>query len=91
MPEDTIIVKTSGHAGQSIAAFAPQGLTIQHTGDANDYVGKGLSGGKICIKAPKPEREKDIIVGNVCFMVLPPERRILMVVLANDFVFVIAV
>ena len=67
LPEDTIIVKTSGHAGQSIAAFAPQGLTIQHTGDANDYVGKGLSGGKICIKAPKPEREKDIIVGNVCF------------------------
>ena len=44
-----------------------------------------MSGGKICIKAPKPEREKDIIVGNVCFMVLPPERRILMVVLANDF------
>lgn len=38
--------------GQSLAAFAPSGLLVQHTGDANDYVGKGLSGGTVVIKAP---------------------------------------
>src|SRR5699024_10590898 len=45
----------------------PQGLTVHHTGDANDYVGKGLSGGKVIVKAPTQQRESEIIVGNVCF------------------------
>ncbi|KOR12230.1 glutamate synthase [Staphylococcus carnosus] len=67
LPEDTIYVETTGHAGQSIGAFTPSGLTIHHTGDANDYVGKGLSGGKIIINAPNEEREENIIAGNVCF------------------------
>ena len=40
LPEDTIFAYTEGHAGQSLAAYAPHGLTIHHTGDANDYVGK---------------------------------------------------
>lgn len=67
LPEDTIFAYTEGHAGQSIAAYTPSGLTIHHTGDANDYVGKGLSGGKIIINAPNETREDEIIVGNVCF------------------------
>ena len=67
LPEDTIFAYTKGHAGQSIAAYTPSGLTIHHTGDANDYVGKGLSGGKIIINAPNETREDEIIVGNVCF------------------------
>ena len=53
--------------GQSLAAFAPSGLLVQHTGDANDYVGKGLSGGTVVIKAPNKQREREIIAGNVCF------------------------
>ena len=67
MPEDTIFVYTEGHAGQSLAAYAPKGLTIHHTGDANDYVGKGLSGGTVIVKAPNVKRENEIIVGNVNF------------------------
>ena len=67
LPEDTIVAKTIGHGGQSLGAWMPKGLTLQHTGDANDYVGKGLSGGKIVINAPNVARENEIIVGNVCF------------------------
>ncbi|UQW81338.1 glutamate synthase large subunit [Staphylococcus edaphicus] len=67
LPEDTIYAKTVGHAGQSLAAYTPSGLTIHHTGDANDYVGKGLSGGKVIVNAPNTQREGEIIVGNVCF------------------------
>ncbi|MDH5140934.1 glutamate synthase large subunit [Staphylococcus cohnii] len=67
LPEDSINVNTVGHAGQSLAAYIPQGLTVHHTGDANDYVGKGLSGGKVIVKAPTQQRESEIIVGNVCF------------------------
>lgn len=67
LPEDTIVAKTTGHGGQSLGAWMPKGLTLQHTGDANDYVGKGLSGGKIVIDAPNVARENEIIVGNVCF------------------------
>ena len=67
LPEDTISVTTTGHAGQSLAAYIPSGLTLHHTGDANDYVGKGLSGGKVIVKAPNVSREEEIIVGNVCF------------------------
>ncbi|NJI02319.1 glutamate synthase subunit alpha, partial [Staphylococcus agnetis] len=64
---NTINVYTTGHAGQSLGAWIPQGLTLHHTGDANDYVGKGLSGGQIVVNAPNEARERDIIVGNVCF------------------------
>ncbi|MFY2827669.1 glutamate synthase large subunit [Staphylococcus arlettae] len=67
MAEDSINAYTNGHAGQSLAAYTPRGLTIHHTGDANDYVGKGLSGGKIIVNAPNAARENEIIVGNVCF------------------------
>ncbi|PTF20195.1 glutamate synthase large subunit [Staphylococcus devriesei] len=67
LPPQTITAHTSGHAGQSLAGFAPTGLFIHHTGDANDYVGKGLSGGTVVVKAPNSPRENDIIVGNVCF------------------------
>lgn len=64
---NTINVYTTGHAGQSLGAWIPQGLALHHTGDANDYVGKGLSGGQIVVNAPNEARERDIIVGNVCF------------------------
>lgn len=67
LPEDTIYAQTQGHGGQSLAAYTPSGLTIHHTGDSNDYVGKGLSGGKIIVKAPNKHRENEIIIGNVCF------------------------
>ncbi|WRN71478.1 hypothetical protein UM760_11030 [Staphylococcus aureus] len=65
LPENTINVYTNGHAGQSLAACAPKGLMIHHTGDANDYVGKGLSGGTVIVKAPFEERQNEIIAGNV--------------------------
>ena len=67
LPEDTIYVKTFKHAGQSYGAFTPKGMTLHHTGDANDYFGKGLSGAKLILKAPNEARENNIIVGNVCF------------------------
>lgn len=67
LPEDTILAYTEGHAGQSLAAYAPRGLTIHHTGDANDYVGKGLSGGTVIVNAPNSQRENEIIAGNVNF------------------------
>ncbi|WP_312684526.1 glutamate synthase large subunit [Mammaliicoccus sciuri] len=67
LPEDTISVKTFKHAGQSYGAFTPKGMTLHHTGDANDYFGKGLSGGKLILNAPNEDREDNIIVGNVCF------------------------
>jgi glutamate synthase (ferredoxin) len=68
LPEDTIDIRFSGSAGQSFGAFMPKGMTFRLTGDANDYVGKGLSGGKIIVRAPadagfKPS--ENIIVGNV--------------------------
>ena len=68
LPEATIFAYTEGHAGQSLAAYAPHGLTIHHTGDANDYVGKGLSGGTVIVNAPNEKREQEIIAGNVSFM-----------------------
>lgn len=67
LPENTINLYTHGHAGQSLAAYAPKGLTIVHTGDANDYVGKGLSGGTVVVAAPYQERQNEIIAGNVSF------------------------
>ena len=53
LAEDTIQLKFNGSAGQSFGAFIPQGLTLELAGDANDYVGKGLSGGKLIIYPPE--------------------------------------
>jgi glutamate synthase (NADPH/NADH) large chain len=67
LPEDTISVKFTGTAGQSFGAFLARGVSIELTGDANDYVGKGLSGGRIVVKPPqglKREPTENIIVGN---------------------------
>jgi len=68
LPDDTITVHLDGSAGQSLGAFVPRGITLRLTGDANDYVGKGLSGGRIIV-APHPDApfvaEDNIIAGNV--------------------------
>ncbi len=68
LPEDTIHLKFTGSAGQSLGAFMPRGMTIELEGDANDYFGKGLSGGKIIVYPPKGSTfvaEENIIIGNV--------------------------
>jgi len=68
LPEDTIHLKFTGSAGQSLGAFMPHGMTIELEGDANDYFGKGLSGGKIIVYPPKGSTfvaEENIIIGNV--------------------------
>jgi glutamate synthase (NADPH/NADH) large chain len=64
---DTITVKLTGTAGQSFGAFLARGISFELTGDGNDYVGKGLSGGRIVIRPPENSRivpEESIIVGN---------------------------
>jgi glutamate synthase (ferredoxin) len=68
LPEDTIELKFTGSAGQSLGAFTPPGMTFRLEGDANDYVGKGLSGAKIIIYPTQGSRfkpEENIIIGNV--------------------------
>ncbi len=68
LPDDTIRIKFKGSAGQSFGAFMPNGMTFALEGDANDYFGKGLSGGKIAVfPSPKAtfESENNMIVGNV--------------------------
>ena len=68
LPEDTINIKLHGSAGQSLGAWLAKGITITVEGDANDFVGKGLSGGKIVIYPPKESTfkpEDNIIAGNV--------------------------
>jgi len=68
LPEDTIIVNFSGSAGQSFGAFLPKGVTLRLEGDANDYTGKGLSGGRIVIRPPALSpfvADENIIAGNV--------------------------
>jgi glutamate synthase (ferredoxin) len=68
LPEDTIRLHFRGSAGQSFGAFIPPGMTLSLEGDANDYVGKGLSGGKIAVFPPASSpfvAEDNIIVGNV--------------------------
>ena len=68
LPEDTITVNFTGSAGQSFAAFLAKGITFHVEGDANDYFGKGLSGGRVTIKPPASaafEPETNIIIGNV--------------------------
>ena len=69
LPEDTVRIKFTGSAGQSLGAFLAKGVSIELEGDANDYVGKGLSGGKLTIYPPKVSTfaaEENILVGNVC-------------------------
>jgi glutamate synthase (NADPH) large chain len=70
LPEDTIRLKFTGSAGQSFGAYIPKGLTLRLVGDANDFVGKGLSGGKIIVH-PDPTStfvpERNTIIGNVSF------------------------
>ncbi|WP_127507088.1 glutamate synthase large subunit [Paenibacillus humicus] len=70
LPEDTISLRFTGSAGQSFGAFVPKGITLTLEGDSNDYVGKGLSGGKIIV-APSPKAtfkaEDNVIIGNTAF------------------------
>ncbi len=70
LPEDTIKLTFVGSAGQSFGAFTPQGMTLELEGDANDYLGKGLSGSKIVVYPPRCsdfDPEKNILIGNVAF------------------------
>jgi glutamate synthase (ferredoxin) len=68
LPDDTIRVRFSGAAGQSFGAFLPRGITLSLEGEANDFVGKGLSGGHLIVMPPKTARfaaEENVIIGNV--------------------------
>ena len=68
LPDGTFTVKCTGGGGQSFGAFLPRGLTLELEGDANDYLGKGLSGGRIVVYPPKNSAfvpEDNILVGNV--------------------------
>jgi len=70
LPDDTIRIHFKGSAGQSFGAFMPRGMTFSIAGDANDYVGKGLSGGKIIVYPPEGSTfvpTENIIIGNVAF------------------------
>ena len=70
LPEDTVHLHFQGSAGQSFGAFVPKGVTLELEGDANDYTGKGLSGGKIILYPPRQSTfvpEANIITGNVAF------------------------
>jgi glutamate synthase (NADPH) large chain len=69
LPEDTIHIEFNGSAGQSFGAFLSKGVTLVLEGDANDYVGKGLSGGRLVVYPPRNstfQPEENILVGNVC-------------------------
>lgn len=69
LPMDTVHVNIKGSAGQSFGAFLAPGITLELEGDANDYVGKGLSGGRIIVYPPRSavfKAEENVIVGNVC-------------------------
>ncbi|KAH8820452.1 amidophosphoribosyltransferase-like protein [Xylogone sp. PMI_703] len=69
LPTDTVHVNIKGSAGQSFGAFLAPGITLELEGDANDYVGKGLSGGRLIIYPPRTavfKAEENVIVGNVC-------------------------
>jgi len=68
LPEDTIQLRFTGSAGQSFGAFVPKGITLTLEGDSNDYLGKGLSGGKLIVYPPRQSTfaaEVNIITGNV--------------------------
>jgi glutamate synthase (NADPH/NADH) large chain len=69
LPDDTVHINLKGSAGQSLGAFLAHGVTIELEGDSNDYVGKGLSGGRVIVYPPKQSSfpaEHNILVGNVC-------------------------
>ncbi len=68
LPDDTICVDFAGSAGQSFGAFVPRGITLRLEGDANDYFGKGLSGGRLTLRPPATATfvaEENVIAGNV--------------------------
>ena len=68
LPDDTIHIKVSGSAGQSVGAWLAKGITLEVEGDANDYAGKGLSGGRLIVYPPKNSdfvAEENVIIGNV--------------------------
>jgi glutamate synthase (ferredoxin) len=68
LPEDTIRLKFRGSAGQSFGAFVPHGMSLSLEGDAQDYCGKGLSGGKVVVYPPRQSTfapEENIVIGNV--------------------------
>jgi len=70
LPEDTVYFKATGTAGQSFLAFAPKGLTVELEGEANDYFGKGLSGGRVILYPPRTstfDPNANVVVGNVAF------------------------
>ncbi|MBP3962411.1 glutamate synthase large subunit [Paenibacillus lignilyticus] len=70
LPEDTISFHFVGSAGQSFGAFVPKGITLSLEGDSNDYVGKGLSGGKVIVAPSKKatfKAEENVIIGNTAF------------------------
>ena len=70
LPDDTVHLRFSGTAGQSFGAFVPHGVTLDLSGDANDYIGKGLSGGRIIVYPPAGSKfvpEDNVIIGNVAF------------------------
>jgi glutamate synthase domain-containing protein 3 len=69
LPDDTIHFKFSGSAGQSFGAFLARGVTLELEGEANDYVGKGLSGGRLIVYPPRTSTfaaEENILIGNTC-------------------------
>ena len=69
LPRDTIHINAKGSAGQSCGAFLAPGITFELEGDANDYVGKGMSGGRLIVYPPKNsvfKAEENVLVGNVC-------------------------
>src|SRR5439155_18491807 len=68
LPDDTIRLYFNGSAGQSFGAFVPKGVSLTLEGDSNDYIGKGLSGGKIAVHPPATstfKADENIVVGNV--------------------------
>ncbi len=68
LPDDSFTVHCAGAGGQSFGSFIPAGLTLELTGDCNDYLGKGLSGGKLVVRPPKGigfKPEENILIGNV--------------------------
>jgi len=70
LPEELICIDLGGSGGQSLGAFLPKGVRLTLTGDANDYFGKGLSGGVLAVKTPKESgfiASENIIIGNVAF------------------------
>ncbi|MCW7490756.1 glutamate synthase large subunit [Leptospira meyeri] len=71
LSEDTIDIEFTGTAGQSFGAFVTKGMTLRLIGEGNDYVGKGLCGGKLIFQTPKNapyKAEENIVIGNTCFI-----------------------